>query len=286
VIELSVLIVNYKVYDELTACLTALTADPDGRNAEVVIVDYESDQVRLTKALTLHPQASAISHRDNRGFAAGINEAAARASGRLLLLLNPDARVEAGTIRTLTTQLESAPNILAVGPCVVSLDGEVQPTGRTFPTALTGLFGRTSMFTRFWPQNPVSRRNLPSADAREPIDVDWIAGTCVLIRAETFRAVDGFDEGYFLYWEDADLCQRLRERGGRIMYVPHARVLHGTAKSSQRAPARSLVQFHLSALRYYGKHQRGPSRVVALPFAAAALTARLAVKLLGLAVRR
>ncbi len=282
----TVLIVNYKVYDELRACLAALAADPDGARADVIVVDHESDRALLQGALAHHPRAVGIPRDDNRGFAAGINEAAARAATDLLLILNPDARVETGALQVLCLYLENHQAVVAVGPKVTSPDGSLQPTGRRFPNALTGLFGRQSLLTRAFPNNALSRQNLPSATVDEPLEVDWLTGTCMMIRSESFRAVKGLDEGFFLYWEDADLCQRLRERGGRIVYVPGARVEHGAARSSSRARARSLVAFHRSALRYYGKHHRGPSRVVALPFAALALGARLIVKLTALAWRR
>jgi GT2 family glycosyltransferase len=279
----TVLIVNYKVYDELAGCLDALAADPDGANADVVIVDYESDESPLTATLARHPRAIGIPRRDNRGFAAGVNEAARRASTDLVLLLNPDTRIQPGAIRVLTDFLPAHPDVVAVGPKVISPDSTLQATGRTFPTALTGLFGRTSLLTRMFPGNVLSRKNLPSADVDEVIEVDWVAGTCMLLRLNAFREVAGFDEGFFLYWEDADLCRRLRARGGRIMYVPAAVVVHEVGSSSDRARARSLVAFHRSALRYYVKHHRGPTRVVALPFAATALGAHLLFKLMRLA---
>jgi GT2 family glycosyltransferase len=282
----TVLIVNYKVYDELAGCLEALAADPDGLHAEVVVVDHDTDEARLRATLRHHPRAVGVARHDNRGFAAGINEAAARAATDLLLILNPDTRLRPGALRAMIDYLERHAEVVAVGPKVVSTDSSVQHTGRSFPTALTGLFGRTTMLTRLWPDNPVSRRNLTSATVDDASEVDWVAGTCVLIRAAAFRAVGGFDERYFLYWEDADLCYRLRERGGRIAYLPSAVVEHALGQSSARARARSLVAFHRSALRYYRKHHRGPTRVVALPLAAAALGARLAFKLTALAWRR
>jgi GT2 family glycosyltransferase len=283
---LTVLIVNYKVYEALGACLDALAKDPDGARADVVVLDHESDEKQLAGAIRRHPRVLAIPRRDNRGFAAGINEAAARAKTDLLLLLNPDTRVTARAIECLARYLASHLDVVAVGPKIVSPDGSLQATGRQFPDALTGLFGRTTLFTRLWPDNPISRQNLVSADAETPIDVDWVAGTCVMIRTQAFRDVAGFDEDFFLYWEDADLCQRLRARGGRIVFVPSAIVEHAAAQSSDRARVRSLVAFHRSALRYYGKYYRGPGRMIALPFAAVALAARLCVKVAAVLWRR
>lgn len=276
--SVSVLVVNYKLYDQLAACLASLAADDDGRRAEVIVVDHESDESRLRAAASHHPHVITVARQDNRGFAAGINEAAGRASGDLLLLINPDAVVMPHAIRRMADQLAARADVAAVGPKVLWPDRSLQATGRRFPTALTGLFGRTTALTRLWPNNPVSRWQLPAIDLTAPAEVDWVTGTCVMIRAQAFRDVGGFDEGYFLYWEDADLCQRLRARGSRVMFLPDAVVVHAAAQSSEHARVRSLVAFHRSALRYYRKYQRGPSRIVTVPFAAVALAARLLVK--------
>lgn len=284
--SLSILIVHYKVYEQLSACLASLVSDPIGREAEVVVVDHHADEARLRAAVAAHPRTLAVPRADNRGFAAGMNEAAARASGDLLLLINPDARVQPQAIARLIDYLDAHPDVVAVGPKVLWPDGSMQVTGRRFPNALTGLFGRTTALTKLWPNNPLSRQQLAGhGDLTAATDVDWITGTCLLIRAAAFRAVDGFDEGYFLYWEDADLCYRLRARGGRVVFVPDAVVVHAEAQSSAHARARSLIAFHRSALRYYRTHQQGPARLVTVPLAAAALGARLVVKLVPLAWR-
>ena len=285
--SVSVLIVNYKVYEDLAACLDALSLATGDTIAEVVVVDQESDRARLADVVRPYSKVRTIPRADNIGFGAGINEAARHASAEYLLILNPDTILQPGALAILIAFMEGNRDVAAAGPKVVSPDGTLQRTARTFPTALTGLFGRTSLMTKVWPENPLSRHNLPgAADPREPIEVDWVAGACAIVRAQMFRAIGGFDEAFFLYWEDADLCRRLRDRGMRVMYVPMAVVVHAVARSSDRARLRSLVAFHSSALRYYGKHQRGPSRVVALPFAAAALGARLLMKLTTHFLRR
>lgn len=285
--RVSALIVNYKVYDDLTACIDTLAPASHASLAEIIVVDHASDAGRLAAFRARHPHVRVIARDDNRGFGAGINEAARQASGELLLILNPDARVQPGAIDALASYLGAHADVVVAGPRVVHPDMRLQPTGRRFPSALTGLFGRTSVLTRWWPGNPISRRDLPSHDIRDaPLEVDWITGTCLMVRADAFRGVGGFDERFFLYWEDADLCQRLRRRGGRVVYVPSALVIHLAARSSDRALVPSIVAFHRSALRYYVRYQRGPTRLIAIPFAAAALSMRMVLRLAVVPFRR
>jgi len=136
--------------------------------------------------------------------------------------------------------------------------------------------GRSAWLTRAWPGNPVSRRNLLTGpEVTEPLDVDWLSGACMAIRREVFDQLAGFDEQFFMYWEDADLCKRAREAGWRVVYDPRVSVRHLGSRSSNKRPIASTIAFHRSVLRYYLKHG-GPARVVGAPFVYLALQARLA----------
>jgi N-acetylglucosaminyl-diphospho-decaprenol L-rhamnosyltransferase len=130
---------------------------------------------------------------------------------------------------------------------------------------LTGIFGRTSALQRLLPGLGVSKRNVVNVEHelgtrnREPgtVDaprVDWVSGACMLARADMLRRVGGFDERYFLYWEDADLCRRLRAVGHETRYVPDAVVMHRVGQSSRTAQAASIRAFHDSAYLYYATH--------------------------------
>ena len=157
-------------------------------------------------------------------------------------------------------------------------DGAVQASARRFPDATTGVAGRTSWLSRAFPGNPLSKRNLdtdPDAGVRQ---VDWVSGALMLIRRETFDALGGFDERFFLYWEDADFCRRAALAGWSTWYAPVAEVVHRTARASRHAPTRSLVAFHVSAFRYYWKHGSALSRLLS-PLAAVGLFARFLVRL-------
>ena len=125
---------------------------------------------------------------------------------------------------------------------------------------LTGLFGRTSTLRRLLPGLSVSKRNVVGgpggAGGAEPgaMVVDWLSGACMLARRDALEQVGGFDERYFLYWEDADLCRRLRTRGYDVRYVPGAEAVHRVGQSSRTAPESSIRAFHNGAYLYYATH--------------------------------
>ena len=278
--DVSVVIVNYRVYDELDACLASLGGAP---GIEVIVVDHESTPGQAGRLRARHPRVTFVMSDANPGFAAGVNAGARLASGRHFLLLNPDTRIQPDAIPSMRDYLDRHPEIGVVGPRIVDSDGTIQQSARAFPRLLTGLAGRTSPLTRVWPGNPWSRSQLLArAASSEPVVVDWVAGSCLMARSEAFRAVGGFDESFFLYWEDADFCKRLAEAGWPTAYLPAAAVMHLVGRSSRHARARSIRAFHASAYRYFARHSAGRLRLLSLPAAAALLYARMAIKLAAL----
>jgi GT2 family glycosyltransferase len=142
----------------------------------------------------------------------------------------------------------------------------------------TAIAGRSSWLTRVLPGNPISRRNLPlrNGDITSPTQVDWVSGACMLVRREAFDAVGGMDQGFFLYWEDADFCRRLNDAGWPTMYLPAATAVHVGGRSSRHAADASLEAFHKSALRLYRKHA-SPLSSLLTPLVFVGLRARLAL---------
>ncbi len=273
----SVLIVNYHAYEELAICLDTLHARSAG--VEVVVVDHASDAAAVTPLVQRFPGVNWIASSANPGFAAGVNRAARAARGRYLLLLNPDCIVDQDVCGVLSAWLDAHPGVGVAGALVRDSDGTIQASARRFPGLTTGFAGRTSWLTRIAPGNAFSRSNLLTGpDVTAPKTVDWVSGACMMVRRTAFDLVGGMDEGFFLYWEDADLCARLAARGCTTVYHPGVSVTHHCGRSS-RASARSVRAFHRSALRYFVKHGGWRARLAA-PLAFAALQTRAALVLL------
>jgi N-acetylglucosaminyl-diphospho-decaprenol L-rhamnosyltransferase len=250
----TIIIVSYNSGGHLRHCLESVAAHAPG--ASVVVVDNASADGSGDVAAQF-PRVTLIRNAANVGFGAAVNQGAAAAAGAAsILLLNPDCELTAGSLDALGLELAAHPNCAIAAPTVLNSDGSVQGSVRGDPTMMTGLFGRTSLLTRLLPQVPAARRNVQAATS--PGDAsrtaDWVSGACMLVRHDAFDAVAGFDERYFLYWEDADLCRRLRQRGHTIRYVPRARVIHAVGVSSRTAKALSVRAFHQSAFLYYRTH--------------------------------
>ncbi|MCA1584385.1 MAG: glycosyltransferase family 2 protein [Acidobacteria bacterium] len=273
------LIVNYRTYDDLGRCLSSL--DRYEPSLDIVVVDYESHPGGVAELQQRWPRVRVIPSAGNDGFAAGINRAVREAAhATRLLVLNPDSVLEQPIVEPLEMLLDTHLDVGVVGPLIRETDGRIQPSARRFPGVSTALGGRSSWLTRAMPGNRLTARNLlTGTHVREPIVVDWVSGACMLLRREAFDAVHGFDERFFMYWEDADLCRRLGDAGWKTMYHPRVAVRHAAGTASRQAPTRAQFAFHRSVFRYYMKHG-GWTAWLAAPLVWPALQCRLALKLL------
>lgn len=288
--RISAVIVNFNAGAELAACLESIAAAMHERAWEALVVDNASTDGSEAVTARFEPQVRLLRNPANIGFGRAVNQGLALARAPLLLVINPDCRLGTGALEPLEAALDAYPSCAIVGPKILDPDGGVQGSARGDPDMLTGVFGRTSALQRLFPGLGVSKRNVvnvasdPGARKPEPgtVDaprVDWVSGACMLARADALRSVGGFDERYFLYWEDADLCRRLRDRGHETRYVPDAVAIHRVGQSSRTARASSIRAFHDSAYLYYATHVApnplSPRRLLAR----ALLSARRAWKL-------
>jgi GT2 family glycosyltransferase len=279
----SVLIVGFHTYDEIERCLASIeTYEPD---VEVIVVDHDADPVQGRALCAAHPRVTYEPHSDNRGFAAGINRAARLARTPLLVVLNPDVELRAPIVEPLAACLDAHQDAAIVGGLVREADGGVQASARRFPDLSTAFGGRTSWLTRVLPGNPLTRRNLASTNVEAGCaEVDWVTGAFMMVRHDVFESLGGFDERFFMYWEDSDLCLRALKSGWKTMYEPGAQVVHFTGRASRHAPVRSLIAFHRSVFRHYWKHGSWVARLAA-PLVAAGLLGRFGVKMFGRMIR-
>jgi GT2 family glycosyltransferase len=256
--SVSLVIVNFNAGEALHSCLESVAADLDGISWDGVVVDNRSSDESWKAVARFAPRVVLLHNDENVGFARGINQGVNATTGGLLLLLNPDCRLRRGMTAALSAELEAHPRAAIVGPRVLDPDGTVQGSARGDPTLFTGLFGRTTVLARLFPRAGLSRHNVRTAEAiasgASSVPVDWVSGACMLARREALAEVGGFDERYFLYWEDADLCRRLRDAGHEIRYVPGAEVVHLVGRSSHSVRALAVREFHRSAYRYYATH--------------------------------
>ncbi len=257
----------------------ALHDTPAGVSADVIAVDNSPrrDPGAVPRG------ARVIRPERNVGFAAGCNlglEAAAGAT--LVVLLNPDVEVGPGFLAQVA-ELAWPDDLAARGPKVLTPAGEVEQSARGFPTVRTGALGRTSLLARLAPRSRLVQRELRAEPEAGMRAVDWVSGACLIAPRERFDSVGRLDEGYFMYWEDADWCRRAHDLGMRVEYEPALTVVHHQGSSSAARPLRSIVAFHRSAFRYWRLHVSRSRGATAL--AGAALACRCAAKLAAATAR-
>jgi GT2 family glycosyltransferase len=264
-------VVNYNSGTELERALRSIAEELTGVPWEGVVVDNASADESWQAVSAFAPAVRLVRNSTNVGFGRGVNQGLREIGAPYVLVMNPDCRLVAGAVTTLRAELDRHDKCAIVGPRILNPDGSVQGSARGDPDMLTGLFGRTTLLRRHLPFLPVARRNvvvdeaIRSAEPSTP--VDWLSGACMLARREALDAVNGFDDRYFLYWEDADLCRRLRARGYHVRYVPGASAIHRVGQSSRTARIASIRAFHDSAYLYYATHVApaafNPKRVIA-----------------------
>ena len=279
----AVVVVNFNAGGVLDATLASLPAGLQGHAWEAVVIDNaSSDGSERAVARATGARVRLFRRPTNDGFACGVNTGIAATTAPLVLVLNPDCSLAPGAGSALVAELERHARCAIVGPRILDPDGRLQQSARGDPTLFTGLFGRTALLSRWFPGARVVRRNLAAPDALDASEgsvvVDWVSGACLLARREALAAVRGFDERYFLYWEDADLCRRLRNGGWYVRYVPGAVVTHQVGRSSRAARALAVREFHRSAYLYYRTHVVPQRWHPGRPVAWAILSARCAWK--------
>ena len=283
--EITAIVVNYNAGDDLRLALQSVAAECASLEWQGFVVDNASTDGSASSVSAFSPRVSLIRNDVNAGFSRAVNQAAAASTAPLLLLMNPDCQLRPGALSALRAVLDAEPGCAIAGPRILDPDGAVQGSARGDPDMLTGMFGRTGELRRLLPFLPAARRNVVVDEAIASGEasrvVDWVSGACMLIRRAALQAVGGFDERYFLYWEDADLCRRLRQRGYEIRYVPGAVATHAVGRSSRTARESSIRAFHDSAYRYYATHVAPAALDPRRPIARMLLAGRCRLQLRG-----
>jgi N-acetylglucosaminyl-diphospho-decaprenol L-rhamnosyltransferase len=265
-------VVNYRAGALLTDCVRSLLTDSSAGEVELVVVDNGSDDGSVEALRHAVPGAQVIRSPGNVGYARAANLGIAATRAPIVAVLNPDLTMEPGTAKAMLARFDEEPALGACGPRIRNVDGSDYPSARRSPTvALAVAHGLLGLW---WPTNPFTARYRElDADPSQPRSVDWVSGAAVWLRRGALDAVGGWDERYFMYMEDLDLCWRLRRSGFDVAYEPAGAVTHVQGASTSRRPYRMLVQHHRSAWRFARRRLSGVG-VVLLPFAAVYLVTR------------
>jgi N-acetylglucosaminyl-diphospho-decaprenol L-rhamnosyltransferase len=227
---------------------------------DVFVIDNSGDADEAEKLGLVENVTKLLTGRGNLGYGGGMNALAKELevdgiSGNYdwLMICNPDIRLDPGSMPALVAGAERHPEAALFGPRLVGDDGVVYPSARAFPSLRTGV--GHALFSNPWPTNPWTIRYHQSRNLSpvEDATVDWVSGALMLARPSAFREIDGFDEGYFMYFEDVDLAVRLGRHGWSSVYVPSSHVVHSGARSTSRSASTMRKVHHRSAQRYLSK---------------------------------
>jgi N-acetylglucosaminyl-diphospho-decaprenol L-rhamnosyltransferase len=257
--QVSIITVNYKVAHLVEGLLKSIEKHPPSMTWEMIVVDNASGDDEVAHLKRLEEGRSnfrVIASPSNVGFGAGNNIGVKESSGDILIFLNPDMVVGEGCLDGLIKHLGACRECGIAAPRICFADGSFQPTGRAFPNPLTGLFGRATLLTKLFPRNPLTRRQLIDLEHTDkPSAVDWAAGMAWAVRREEFERVGGWDERYFMYWEDADVAFAYKHKLGlETHYIPSAKAMHYHAESSSKLGPKAVREFHDSAYKYVVKN--------------------------------
>ncbi len=237
---------------------------------ELFVVDNASSDESAEVARRVAPRACVIENIENRGFAAANNQALLQAKGRYVAMLNPDAEVLDNALTKLVEYLDGSLDVGAVGPMILTPAGEIDFRGaRRFPTLWTE-FCEGSGLRRRWPRHRLfGGAQMGCWDHKASRDVDALSGACMVIRKAALDEVGLLEEDFFMYYEDTELCFRLKRAGWRVVYWPEAQVRHwGGHSTSQVRDAMGLEALR-SAHRFFQKcYGRGPAAAYRLMVAA------------------
>ncbi|HAM27483.1 MAG TPA: dTDP-Rha--alpha-D-GlcNAc-pyrophosphate polyprenol alpha-3-L-rhamnosyltransferase [Microbacteriaceae bacterium] len=219
----------------------------------IVLVDNTPEDDGLGSRVGDDPRVAVVHPGSNLGYGGGMNYGVAQLPPDVdwVVLANPDVVMAEGSIDALLDAARRRPDAAAFGPLIRGDDGVVYPSARKLPSLRTGIGHAT--FVRIWPGNPWTTSYRNDLAAIEERTVGWLSGAFLLIRREAFEAVGGFDERYFMYFEDVDLGRNLGLAGWKNLYVPSAEVLHLGALSTSRSAQLMIRAHHTSAYRYLSK---------------------------------
>ena len=245
----SVIIVHHDRADLTRRLVSLFTRLQSAHAMEIILVDAASDDD--FSADTFPPALRFVPLENNRGYGSACNAGAAIARGDILLITNNDIEFSGDVIGPLIDTIDSNPWIGAVGPKIYFPDGRLQLSYADDPSLWSGWIERHRQRQCQAGRGYMYEQRIRKADREQ--DVDWITGAFFVIRKEAFQAVHGFDERYFLYFEDTDLCRQLRDRGYRIRYQPASSVVHHSGASQHPKSERIARAFSFGQLHYFAK---------------------------------
>jgi len=266
--DLSILIVSFNTCGPLRECLHSVQRATDAAShlrTEILVVDNNSRDHSAAMVRDEFPQVQLVAARENLGFAAACNIAIRKAQGRYIVLLHADAQLLPDALAAAAAQMDANQTAGLAGGRLIGHDGAWQPSARSFPTPLHEVLLLTGLAAKFSSSSVFGHHEAHPPEPMHPLRTDWVPSTFAIIRRKVLDAVGLFDENFFLYYEQVDLCRRIRSAGYEIWYWPQMAAVHNDGKITRQtgtmpfaAPAPRLTLWRMrSMLLYFRKHHGG-----------------------------
>ncbi len=278
-------IVNYNTKKDLKKCIKSILQKPPECSFRIIIVDNNSkDGSKIFLKQIKQKNIKYILNKENRGFGAACNQIAKTQNSSYILFLNPDVEIRKNSIDKLINFLKKNEKVGIVTGKLLFPDGSLQLSCRKFPTILRALFGRESTLRKIFPNNMISKEYLMSELDYNKIQFpDWVRGAVILFKTDIFEKIGGFDEKFFLYFEDTDICLRLREKGYKTAYLPEAVFYHKLGSSTKKEQLKTKIIHNISMFHYIKKNMN--YNFIFLSFLFIALITRLIFVFMVLSIK-
>ena len=260
-VDLSVCIVSWNTEAQLKECLQSIYEHTKGITYEIFVVDNASRDGSVGMVRDHFPDVFLIANQGNRGFAAANNQAIRLAKGRFVIFLNPDTVVNGNALATMVRFMDDHPEAGAIGPKLLNVDGSVQHSIRRFPTFSIALHDNTILGRMLLFRRRVEDYKMEDFSFDRVEEVDATSGAALMVRKDVLDEVGPMDEGYFMFIEELDLCQRIRAKGHKIYFIPDAVITHLGGESRRQNPGELVIVGQNSLMRYFTKFE-GPRKTL------------------------
>lgn len=255
--NLSVIIVTWNSEKFIQNCLDSIFVSGGDLRHEIIVVDNDSSDKTAKIIQEFYPKVNLIANKENLGYAKANNQGIEESQGEYVLLLNPDTQFLENSMTLMYEFMEENPQVGALGPKLLNPDKTIQPSAREFPTFPT-LLWEFSGLSRLFPKSRIFgswRMGYFAFDQTREIDQPM--GSCLMLRRKTLEEVGVFDEDFPMFFNDVDLCYRIKKAGWRIYFYPEAEVFHQKGASTSKVKRRMIWFSHLAFYRFFKKHKTG-----------------------------
>jgi len=254
-IDLSIIVVNFNVKEFLKNLLDSIKKASQNFSLEIIVVDNASDDGSVEMIKDKFPEIILIENKSNLGFGKANNQGLKIAKGKFILLINPDTLVAEDTFVKMIDFFNANPDTGMAGCKILNPDGTLQlACRRSFPGPWTAFTKVTGLSTLFPKSKLFAKYNLTYLDENQTYEVDAISGSFMMLRKEVYEKVGGFDEQFFMYGEDLDLCYRIQKAGYKIYYVHTTQIIHYKGESTKRSSLDETKIFYQAMHLFVKKH--------------------------------